>query len=40
MKKLEFIYEDGSHKWAAVARDPEKPDFLIDTNEYLVVNGS
>lgn len=39
MKKLEYIYENGSHKWAAVARDPDKPNHLIDTNEYLVING-
>lgn len=39
MKKLEFIYENGPHKWAVVARDPEKPNYLIDTNEYLVING-
>lgn len=40
MKKLEFIYENGPHKWAVVARDPEKPNYLIDTNEYLVINRS
>lgn len=40
MKKLEFIYENGAHKWAVVARDPEKPNHLIDTNEYLVLNGN
>lgn len=39
MKKVSYIYEDGDHKWAVVARDPEKPDCLIDTNEYLVING-
>jgi len=39
MKKLEFIYEDGDHKWAVVARDPAKPSHLIDTNEYLVLSG-
>lgn len=38
MKKLQFIYENGEHKWAAVARDPEKAGFLIDTNEYLVID--
>ncbi len=40
MKKIEFIYQNGSHKWAAVARDPGKSDLLIDTNEYLVLNGN
>lgn len=39
MKKIHTIYEDGGHRWLAVARDPEKKDFLIDTNEYLIVNG-
>lgn len=38
MKKLEYIYENGEHKWAAIARDPDKAGFLIDTNEYLIVN--
>ena len=27
------------HRWRIVARDPEKPGYLIDTNEYLVSNG-
>jgi flavorubredoxin len=40
MKKLEYIYENGNHKWAVVARDPDKPNYLIDTNEYLVINGT
>ncbi|MDX8400235.1 MAG: MBL fold metallo-hydrolase [Gallionellaceae bacterium] len=39
MKKIEYIYEKGSHKWAAISRDPEKPGYLIDTNEYLIING-
>jgi len=36
MKKLQCIYEDGDHKWYIIARDPAKPDYVIDTNEYLV----
>lgn len=40
MKKLEFIYENGRHRWAAITRDPEKPNYIIDTNEYLVINGN
>jgi flavorubredoxin len=39
MKKLNWIYEDGDHTWAVVARDPERPNFLIDTNEYLISSG-
>ncbi len=39
MKKFAYIYESGEHKWAMTARDPDKPGYLIDTNEYLVCNG-
>ncbi|MCK6412935.1 MAG: FprA family A-type flavoprotein [Azonexus sp.] len=39
MKKTETIYQDGSHKWLAIVRDQDRPGYLIDTNEYLVVNG-
>jgi len=38
MKSVQYIYENGAHKWAVIARDPEKPDYIIDTNEYLVIN--
>jgi len=40
MKKIQYLYEKGEHKWAMVTRDPEKPDYLIDTNEYLIINGN
>ena len=33
------IFQDGNHKWVAIVRDPEKPNHLIDTNEYLVTHG-
>ena len=36
---MQYIYEQGAHKWAIIARDPERADFIIDTNEYLVING-
>lgn len=36
MKKAQTIYQNGRHAWRIVARDPAKPNFLIDTNEYLV----
>ncbi|NOZ10911.1 MAG: MBL fold metallo-hydrolase [Gammaproteobacteria bacterium] len=39
MKKAEIIFEKGEHKWAVIARDPDKPGFVIDTNEYLVFDG-
>lgn len=40
MKTTATIYQDGNHKWVAIVRDPQKPNYLIDTNEYLVTNGS
>jgi len=39
MKKLNFIHQDGNHIWAVIARDPNKADYLIDTNEYLIIDG-
>lgn len=39
MKKTRVIYENGGHKWMAVSRDPERPNYLIDTNEYLITDG-
>lgn len=39
MKTARVIFESGSHKWIAIVRDPNRPDYLIDTNEYLVVDG-
>ena len=39
MKTARTIFEDGEHKWIAIVRDPERPNYLIDTNEYLVVHG-
>lgn len=39
MKKYQTIFEQGDHQWAVITRDPEKPDYLIDTNEYLVAQG-
>jgi flavorubredoxin len=39
MKTTQTIYEDGTHKWTAIVRDPGKPNYLIDTNEYLVQHG-
>lgn len=38
MIKQQAIFEQGEHKWFVLARDPDKPGFLIDTNEYLVTN--
>ncbi len=32
------LFDDGDHKWIVLARDPEKPDSVIDTNEYIIVS--
>jgi flavorubredoxin len=39
MKTARTIYEDGDHKWVAIVRDPTRPGYIVDTNEYLVVKG-
>ena len=31
------IYEDKDHQWLVFGRDPEKPNKIIDTNQYMVV---
>lgn len=40
MKKTTIIYQDGEHRWLAVSRDPARPEYLIDTNEYLITDGN
>jgi len=40
MKQATVIFEQGKHKWVVISRDPQKPNYLIDTNEYLVINGN
>lgn len=39
MKKTQTIFQNGDHKWIAIVRDPARPDYLVDTNEYLVAHG-
>jgi flavorubredoxin len=39
VKTTRTIFQDGNHKWVAIVRDPEKKNYLIDTNEYLVTYG-
>lgn len=39
MKTARVIYEEGDHKWIAIVRDSNRPDYVIDTNEYLVTDG-
>lgn len=33
------LFDDGEHQWIVFARDPNKPDSVIDTNEYMVINS-
>lgn len=39
MKKFEWIYRNGDHRWGVIARDPARNNHIIDTNEYLVTKG-
>lgn len=38
--KAEMIYEQGPAQWIAFGRDPDKPEHVIDTNEYIITVGS
>jgi len=40
MKKATTLFKEGDHRWQVIARDPERPSHLIDTNEYLVTSKS
>ena len=35
MKTTE-LFEDGDHAWIVFGRDPEKPEGIIDTNQYMI----
>ncbi|MGA1598500.1 MAG: MBL fold metallo-hydrolase [bacterium] len=37
--RSETIYENGPRRWIAMGRDPNKPDSIIDTNEFLILDG-
>lgn len=39
MKKSITIFQSGDHMWRVIARDPERPVHLIDTNEYVISHG-
>ncbi len=34
------LFDDGTHRWVVFGRDPAKPESVIDTNEYLIVNSN
>lgn len=33
------LFDDGTHRWIVLARDPDRKDSVIDTNEYLIVSN-
>ena len=33
------IYDEG-HQWYVFGRDPEKPEKIIDTNQFMIVDGN
>lgn len=35
----QVIYQDDDVKWIVFGRDTAKPDYVIDTNEYLIISG-
>ena len=37
--KCVTLFRDGDHCWQAFGQDPDKPDNIIDTNQYLVRSG-
>lgn len=37
--KSTTIYE-GKYKWIAFGRDPDKPEKIIDTNQYMIADGN
>lgn len=39
MKKVVALSSQGGCSWSVIARDPDRPPYLIDTNEYLVSAG-
>lgn len=40
MKKVFAIHTEEDHVWLMITRDPDKPDYLIDTNEYLIIKNN
>lgn len=40
MKQFRYIYTEGNHKWAVISGDPEKANYLIDTNEYIIAKDN
>lgn len=34
------IFKDDEHEWIMMGRDPEKPDQIIDTNQYMITTAN
>ena len=39
MKKYHVLYEKGDHRWTVLYIDPDKPEDILDSNEYLISHG-
>ena len=37
--KATVLYQDASHQWLIFGRDPDKPEKVIDTNQFLIRAG-
>lgn len=37
--KSQVLFDNGTHKWIVLGRDPEKSNEIIDTNQYIVMHG-
>ncbi|WP_087020092.1 MBL fold metallo-hydrolase [Thaumasiovibrio subtropicus] len=33
------LYKEGDHRWLVFGRDPDKPEKIIDTNQYMIINN-
>lgn len=40
MKQTRIIFQEGQHRWVAISRDPQRSTLLVDTNEYLIMDGN
>lgn len=36
--KAQTLYDQDGIQWIVLGRDPDKPDYVIDTNEYMIVH--
>ena len=39
MKHSTVLFEEGDHRWVVLARDPSRPGYVIDTNEFVIESG-